>query len=260
VSDLAAHPYDRHVGRYGSQLAAGLIEAAGIRGGDRVLDVGCGTGQLTQALAATVGAENVAAIDPSAGVVEVCRARVPTADVRVASAEDLPFEDAEFDAVLAQLVVNLVDDPPGAVTEMARVARPGAPVAACVWDDYEMPLLRSFWEAARTAAPDELAEVNEQAQLGPSDLGLLHRWWEAAGLEDIAVRSFFVAADYASFDDLWFSFESGVGHSGALYTSLSPEQRSSLRAEAYRRLGSPDGAFNLEAKAHIVRGTRSGGQ
>jgi SAM-dependent methyltransferase len=256
VNEEILHPYDRHVGRYGGQLATRLIEITAIDPGDRVLDVGCGTGQLTQALAARVGSGNVAAVDPSASVVEVCRARVPGADVRVGSAEDLPFEGAQFDAVLAQLVVNLVEDPPRAVAEMARVARPGVPVAGCVWDDREMPLLRAFWDAARSEAPNELATVNAQAQVGLSDLDLLRGWWESAGLGAVSLHDFFVEADYSSFDDLWFSFDAGVGHSGTFYTSLSDERRSRLRADAHRRLGSPDGPFRLRAKAHIVRGIR----
>lgn len=250
------HPYDRHVGRYGTQLAAGLIELAGVTRGDRVLDVGCGTGQLTIELAAVVGGENVAALDPSAAVVAVCRSRVPAADVRVASAEALPFADGEFGAVLAQLVVNLVDDPPGAVREMARVARPGAAVAACFWDNEEMTLLRSFWDAARAVAPLALAEVNAQAQVGLADVELLREWWTGAGLQDVTLGELEVAAEYASFDDLWVSFEAGVGHSGALYVSLGSQQQRALRTDAFRRFGAPQGPFCLAAKARTVRGAR----
>jgi len=251
---MTSHPYDRHVGRYGKALAAGLIDLAGISPGDRVLDVGCGTGQLTAELAEVVGAENVAALDPSEAVLAVCRSRVPAADVRVASAETLPFADAEFDAVLAQLVVNLVHDPPGAVREMARVARPGGVVAACFWDDDEMPLLHSLWDAARAIAPEAMAGVAEQAQVGLSDVEVLREWWAGAGLRDVTLGEFEVAADYDDFDDLWAPFAAGVGHSGQLYVSLEPEQQLAVRADARRRLGSPDGAFRLVAKARTVRG------
>ena len=249
------HPYDRHVGRYGAALAAGLIDVAAVRSGDRVLDVGCGTGQLASAVAAIVGGENVAAIDPGEGVVEVCRQRVPKGDVRVGTAESLPFADGDFDAVLAQLVINLVDDPRAAVREMARVARPGGVVAACFWDDEEMPLLRSFWDAARELAPAEHSRVSAQAQVGVPDVELLRGWWQQAGLGDVALGRFEVAADYESFDDLWFAFDAGIGHSGTLYASLDAEPQAAVRATVHRRLGSPDGAFRLTAKVRTVRGT-----
>jgi len=105
-----AETYDRHVGRYGAQLACALVEAAGVRPGERALDVGCGPGPLTRVLADRLGAENVAAIDPSEAFVAACRGRIPGADVRVAVAEELPFASNEFDVVLAQLVVQLMDD------------------------------------------------------------------------------------------------------------------------------------------------------
>jgi SAM-dependent methyltransferase len=250
------HPYDRHVGRYGPQLAANLVEAAGVSAGDRVLDVGCGTGQLTAELAAVAGAANVAGLDVAEDVVAVCRRRVPDADVRVGSAEELPFPDASFDAVLAQLVVNLVGDPPRAVREMARVARAGAVVAGCFWDDEEMPLLRSFWDAADAVAPQAFANVDRRAQVGLADLELARGWWEAAELRDVTLQARAVSADYASFDDLWSSFEAGVGKSGGVYVSLDPETREALRADARRRLGVAEGAFRLRARAWIARGVR----
>jgi SAM-dependent methyltransferase len=254
VSDAGDHPYDRHVGRFGSQLAACLIELTDVAAGQRVLDVGCGTGQLTAGLAAIAGGENVAALDSSEAVVEVCRSRVPEADVRVGSAEALPFADRAFDAALAQLVVNLVGDPPAAVREMARVTCAGGRVAACVWDDLEMPLLRAFWDAAAAVAPAELAEINEQARIGLPDPNLLVDWWEAAGLSNVSLGECEVTADYDSFDDLWFSFDAGVGHSGGLYRSLDSERRIAVRDDAHRRLGSPQGSFQMTAKARTVRG------
>ncbi len=250
----ATHPYDRHVGRYGSPLAKSLIEIAGIKQGDRALDVGCGTGQLTAKLAAVLGGENVAALDPSQEFVAVCRGRVPAADVRIGSAQALPFSDGEFDAVLAQLVIQLVADPPAAVREMARVTRPGAPVSACFWDDAEMPLLRSFWDAAGEAAPAALAGIEARTQVGLSDPALLEKWWAAAGLEGISRHQFEVSAHYESFEDLWRPFDSGVGESGRLYRSLDAGQRAATRADAHRRLGSPEGPFELGARVQAIRG------
>ena len=90
----AVLPYDRHVGRYSPALATRLIDRVGVRPGWRALDVGCGTGALTAALAQLLGAGRVAAVDPSPTAVEVCGERVPVADVRLAPAEQLPFEFA----------------------------------------------------------------------------------------------------------------------------------------------------------------------
>src|SRR5919201_3348579 len=126
--------YDRYVGRYAPQLSAELIDATGVAATDRALDVGCGPGGLTRALADRVGAERVSAVDPSASFVAACRARVPEADVREAGAESLPFADGTFDVVLSQLVVNFMRDAEAGVQEMRRVARVGGRVASCVWD------------------------------------------------------------------------------------------------------------------------------
>jgi SAM-dependent methyltransferase len=108
-------------------LAPALVERAGVGAGARVLDVGCGPGALTLALSGVVGEPAlVAAVDPSHGYASACRVRVPGGDVRVATAEALPFDAATFDAVLAQLVVNFMADAAVGVAEMRRVARPGS--------------------------------------------------------------------------------------------------------------------------------------
>src|SRR5438552_17748518 len=99
VSGASPDAYERHVGRYAKELSAGLIRVAGVRAGQSALDVGCGPGGLAVALAGLLGNENVAAVDPSERFVEVCRSRIPGADVRIGVAENLPFDDASFDAV-----------------------------------------------------------------------------------------------------------------------------------------------------------------
>jgi SAM-dependent methyltransferase len=250
----AAQAYDRHVGRYGSQLAAGLIDAAGVERGQRALDVGCGPGALTTALAEAIGVENVAAVDPSEPFVEACRERVPGADVRVASGEHLPFADGSFDAVVAQLVIQLMGDRDAGVREMARVTRAGGVLAACVWDSGNMPLLRSFWDAALDAAPQRAGAIDDGRRVGydsPSELGAL---FEACGLTDVATGELLVGADYADFDELWEPFSAGIGHSGGCFTSLEPGRRIAVRSDVHRRLGSPEGPFRLTARAWWARG------
>jgi SAM-dependent methyltransferase len=131
VANVAA-AYDRHTGRYGSELSAAFVRFAGVEPGMRVLDVGCGPGALTVRLAELVGGESVAAVDPSRTMPTRAVPASLDVDVRVGSAEALPFGDGAFDAVLAQLVVQALDDAPSAVREMRRVASEGGVVAACI--------------------------------------------------------------------------------------------------------------------------------
>ena len=151
----AAESYDRFMGRYTTTLAPALADAAGSASGMRVLDVGSGPGGLTRELAGRVGGENVAAIDPAAQFATACRERNPGVDARQGVAEELPWEDASFDAALACLVIAFMEDADQGVREMARVTRPGGNVAACMWDTAGggMTMLRIFWSAARGSTP-----------------------------------------------------------------------------------------------------------
>ena len=132
--DVAAEAYDRFMGRYSRLLSPQLADLAGVQGGQRALDVGCGPGALTAELVARLGAASVAAVDPSQSFVAAIRTRFPGVDVHEAPAERLPFADGGFDAALAQLVVHFMSDPVAGLTEMARVVRRDGVVAACVWD------------------------------------------------------------------------------------------------------------------------------
>ena len=248
-----AESYDRHIGRYGGELARALIAAAGVRHGERALDVGCGPGALTTELAALLGPDHVAAADPSAPFAEACRRRLPGVRVEIAPAEALPFDDASFDHAFAQLVVNFMSDPHRGVSEMRRSTRPGGTVAAAVWDYAgEMTLLRRFWDAA--AALEPAAADRDEGRMPfctPDALGGL---WRAAGLAEVDVAPAIVSAAYDGFEDLWQPLELGVAPSGAYVASLTPEQRAVFKEELRRRLGVGNDPFRLTARAWIATG------
>ena len=107
---------------------------------------------------------------------------MPGVDVRRATAEDLPFDDASFDAALAQLVVHFMTDPVAGLREMARVTRPGGVVAACVWDHAgDRGPLAPFWRAARALDPD----VDDESRRAGTREGHLLELAAAAGLAEI---------------------------------------------------------------------------
>ena len=132
--DVSADAYTRFMGRYSEPLAAVFADLAGVRPGQRALDVGCGPGALTAELAGPLGASEVCAVDPSESFAVAAGERLPGVTVSVAAAERLPFPDGAFDAVVAQLVVHFMADPVAGLREMGRVTRRGGVVGACVWD------------------------------------------------------------------------------------------------------------------------------
>jgi len=247
--------YGRHVGRYVPALSEALIGVAGVEPGMTLLDVGCGPGGLTRALADVVGEASVAAVDPSEPFAQACRERVPGADVRVAAAEELPFPDGVFDAALAQLVVNFMSDAEQGVGEMKRVAKGGGRVAACTWDYADgMKMLRVFWDAALEVAPDEAAQADEGTTMRYCSSDELTDLWRSVGLADVEVGELWVSADYEDFDDLWAPFPSGLAPSGAFCASLEPERQEAFRVACRRRLGDPSGPFSLRARAWYAVG------
>ena len=130
-----AEAYEQFMGRWSRRLAGPFIDFMGVRDGDTVLDVGCGTGSLTLAVAARANVAAATGIDLSEAYTAFARGR--TDDNRIAfdtgDAGALPYADGAFDRVAAMLVLNLVPDATAAAAEMVRVARTGATVAAATW-------------------------------------------------------------------------------------------------------------------------------
>ena len=246
--------YDRFMGRYSRRLAPVFAEAASLSRGADVIDVGCGPGALTAELVDRVGAEHMRAVDPSAPFVAACAARHPGVDVRLGSAEHLPFDDESADAVLAQLVLHFVTDPDAVAAEFLRVLRPGGVAAANAWDSREgMQMLRAFSDAARTFDPDA---PDEAIMLRLGGEGEIADLWRRAGFVDVEETTLRVTSDYASFDELWAGFLEGIGPAGAYCIGLDERGRAALRDALFLRLGSPEGAFTLEALARSASGRR----
>jgi len=247
----SADAYERFMGRYSRPLAVEFARATGVAAGQDVLDVGCGTGALTVVLADLAGADHVAAVDPSEPFVEQCRANVPGADVRVAPAEALPFADGTFDRALSQLVFHFVTDAPAAAAEMARVTRPGGAAAACVWDfTGGMTMLASYWQAVREIEP---SESGESVRFGGKP-GELAQLWRDTGLRHVVDSELVVSSHYEGFDELWQSFLAGQGPAGQHARSLEEPNRTAVRDAFHRRIGSPEGPFELTARAWYALG------
>jgi SAM-dependent methyltransferase len=248
---VSGDSYDRFMGRFSTPLAPEFADFAGVAAGQRVLDVGCGSGVLTEELARRVGAENVAGADPSP-MLRAAAERVPGAELKEASAEALPWPDDSFDAALAQLVVHFMTDAAAGVGEMSRVTRPGGVVAACTWDfaGGGMELLGTFWRAMRAVDP---GVESEPSRFG--DRAELDGLWRECGLLDVETEPLDVSSRYDDFDELWSSFQNGVGPAGQRLLTLEPERQDAVRAEYFSLVGEPCGSFELRGRAWAVRGS-----
>lgn len=247
--DVAADAYDRFMGRYSRQLAPQLADLAGVRAGQRVLDVGCGPGSLTTELVTRVGAGHVMAVDPSGSFVAAARERNPGVAVHQAAAEALPFEAGVFDASLAQLVVHFMTDPVAGLTEMRRVTVAGGVVAACVWDHAgDRGPVGLFWRAAR----DLDSGVHDESMLAGAREGHLAELFTSAGLGDVRATTVEARLLLPTFEAWWAPFEEGVGPAGVYYAGLGPSRQSDLR-EACRGLIPPP-PFVMTSVAWACRG------
>ncbi len=247
--EVPAAAYDRFMGVHSRQLASQMIDLAGLTPDDRVLDVGCGPGALTTELVQLLGADSVAAIDPSESFVAAARERHPGVNVQRGTAEALPHPDSAFDAALAQLVVHFMADPVAGIREMARVTRPDGVVAACVWDHAgERSPLAPFWAGAHQLDLDVL----DESGLAGAREGHLVELFEASGLRDVEQSEVVARIEYASVDDWFEPFALGVGPAGAAYAKLDPQQKAELDERCREILGPPP--FELVSVAWAARG------
>jgi SAM-dependent methyltransferase len=252
-----AEAYERFMGRWSRRLAPPFIAFAGIKDGDRVLDVGSGTGSLALAVLQNAPASRVVGVDPSSAYVAHAQARAGSgnATFEQGDAQRLRFADDSFDAALALLVINFIPDRAAAVAEMARVTRPGGVVAAAVWDyGAGMEMLRFFWDEA--VALDPAAGPKDERHMPLCRPGELAELWTAQRLLDVREEPLDIELRFSTFEDFWSPFVEGQGPAGAYVASLPEAARRDLEARLRQRLLGTGGdrPISLNARAWAVAG------
>lgn len=247
--EVAGDAYDRFMGRYSRPLASAFADWLEVSPGQRAVDVGCGPGALTAALVDRLGADHVAAVDPSQPFVTACRERLPGVEVHQGTAESLPFADDAFDLAAACLVVHFMSDPVAGLTEMARVTRADGWVGATVWDlaGSRAPMW-PLWQGVAEVAPEVPDESAFQGGSRESVVGIL----EAAGLRGVESVELPVTVAHPSFEEWWEPYLHGVGPAGEAVAAMDTDRRARLEETLRRNLG--DGPFELTAVAFAARG------
>jgi SAM-dependent methyltransferase len=251
--------YERYVGRWSRLVAAEFVDRIGAPPGVHWLDVGCGTGALSETVLHNAVPASVVGVDPSTGFLDSARARIngPTCTFTVGDAQALPFKDQVFDVVVSGLALNFVPDASAAAAEFTRVAVPGAHVGAYVWDYAEgMEMMRVFWDAVIEADP-AAAERDESARFPLCNPAALSQLWEGAGLTNVRTEPVEIPTVFTDFDDYWSPFLGGQGPAPAYVMSLPAQHRDRLREALRDRLPAhDDGTIPLMARAWAVYGTR----
>jgi SAM-dependent methyltransferase len=248
----SADAYEQFMGRYSRQLATDFADFAGLGSGMRVLDVGAGTGALTEELTKRVGAELVAAAEPSPDYATALRERYPEIDIRLAPAEELPWDADSFDVTLAQLVVIFMNDAHQGAGELVRVLRRGGTAATCMWELDGMDAMNAMREVRRQLQPGGAPPVATEFR----DEQSLRKLFEAVGLAEVETTVIEVSVTYTSVDELWEPAIRVGGPGGPAVDQFSAEQLKRARTLFQEALGSPTMAFTLHGRAAAVRGVR----
>ncbi|MBM3359534.1 MAG: class I SAM-dependent methyltransferase [Betaproteobacteria bacterium] len=248
--------YEPYVGRWSRLVAKNFLAWLEMPPNLDWLDVGCGTGALTDVILRHAKPRSVKGVDPSAGYVEHARAHIidPRATFDVGDAQSLPLDSGRFDVTAAGLVLNFVPNPSLAVREMARTVRPGGVVAAYVWDYAgKMELMRYFWDAAVELDRAAL-EFDEGRRFPLCKPDPLIELFTQSRLREVQVVPIDVPTRFRDFDDYWTPFLGGQGPAPGYAMSLSEERRRALRDRIRGKLPiARDGSIDLIARAWAVR-------
>jgi ubiquinone/menaquinone biosynthesis C-methylase UbiE len=251
--------YERYVGRWSRPVAREFLNWLAIPAGSHWLDVGCGTGALSQTILDVAEPAGITALDRSEAFVAFARSqtRDQRVEFEVGDAQTLRSDLGPFDAIVSGLVLNFIPHPDQALAALSRVARKGGVVGGYVWDYAEgMQLMRHFWDAA-VALDSKVKEIDEVKRFHHSKPEPLKELFQGAGFQHVEVIPVEVPTHFRDFDDYWSPFLGGQGPAPSYAMSLNEEARITLREKIRAGLPiRPDGSIPLVARAWAVRGMR----
>lgn len=251
--------YEPYVGRWSRLVAQEFIHWLAIPKDRKWLDVGSGTGALSQTILEHANPRKVKGIDRAEDYVEFAHSRVdhPQVEFEVGNAQSLKVDSKAFDVAVSGLVLNFVPHPNQMIAEMARAVRDGGVVALYVWDYAgNMQMMRHFWNAV-TALDPAARDLDEGRRFPICSPQPLTELFQNAGLFQVQVRPVDILARFKDFNDFWSPFLGGQGPAPGYVMSLSEARRAQLRDRIYNSLPfALDGTITLVLRAWAVQGVK----
>lgn len=221
------------------------------------LDLGCGTGALSEAILEQAAPEQLIGVEPSEQFLVFARERLKDerASFVLGSGAAIPVAANRIDVLVAGFVLNFIPDLDEAFAEMKRVLKPGGVLAAYVWDYADKTeFMRLFWDAA-TLLDKRAAAFDEGKRFSVCRPESLSAAFAEAGFVQVETRAIDIPTRFKDFDDYWQPFLGGVGSAPGYVASLGVEQRQALRDSLYKGLPVAfDGSIALMARSWAVRG------
>jgi SAM-dependent methyltransferase len=260
-SATSGNNYELIMGRWSRRLAGPFLEFTDLKDGGKILDAGCGTGALTSHLLERTEVSEIVGVDISEAYVAYAEAAIQSPRIRFEAGDltQLDFEDATFDQIFSQLVLQFVPEVERAIHELKRVAKSDGLIAATAWDlSGGLIFIRIFWDVAAMLDP-EAEKLRQRTFTRPlTRPNELAQAWHDAGLVNVQSGELTIRTDFASFEDYWVPFSGGDGPVPAYLRQAAPDMQSRIR-EAVRRAyigGDDDGPRSYTATAWVVSGRK----
>jgi len=249
--------YELYMGRWSRMVAKEFLPWLEPAEGLRWLDVGCGTGTLSDLIINHYKPASLVAVDSSESFIESARMKLKQGvELHVGNARDLPLEDDSVDITVSGLLLNFPASTEQALNEMVRVTVPGGRVAAYVWDYASgMEMLTHFWEAA--VELDLMADVmHEGKRFADCNKPAMKQMFQEAGLQEITLKAIEIEQHFPDFEQFWSPFRGGQDPAPTYLMSRKEEEQEALRELVKARLPiAADGSIKLRARAWAIKAT-----
>ena len=258
----SADSYEKFMGRWSLEIGKHFIEMLAETTdivNKRWVDVGCGTGALSEVVFQKTSPEYILGIDPSQDFIDKAQQKINQSNVEftTTTAENIPLPSESIDFVVSGLALNFMSDPNTSLSEMKRVLKPNGLLACYVWDYADkMEFLRYFWDAVVQLDPE--SQIYDEGEKFPiCNPNKLQELFNSIGMKNIRNDEITIQTPFSSFDKYWKPFFGGQGPAGEYLASVNDEKQTQIAFQIENSLPiSTDGSITLIAKAFTIQGKK----